>query len=160
MRRPLLLVLFASAALVSLAAAPAPGSGAARAAEPNRQPTAEERATKDDYELDTSGTVAKLKAGESGSFSLVIKPKNGKNVHPDAPREVTIKDPKGVKPGKQKLGRGDVTDKASKAPEVKTSLTGEKAGSHVLSANVSFFLCTDAWCQRMSDRVSVTITVE
>jgi hypothetical protein len=121
---------------------------------------ADDRATKDDYELDTSGTAAKLKVGESGKFSLVIKPKNGKKVHPDAPLEVTFKDPKGVKPQKGKLGRGDVKEKGAKAPELTTTLVGEKAGAHTLEASVSFFLCTDAWCQRMSDRISVPITVE
>lgn len=120
----------------------------------------DERATKDDYELDVSGTVTKLKVGASGTYSLVIKPKNGKKVHPDAPLEVTFKEPKGVKPAKGKLGRGDVADKSAKAPEVKTTLTAEKAGTHSLDASVSFFLCTDAWCQRMTDRVSVSIVVE
>jgi hypothetical protein len=129
----------------------------ALAAAPER---VEDKATKDDYELDTSGTVQKIKAGETGAFSLVLKPKNGKKIHPDAPLEVTFKNNAGVKPAKQKLGRGDVADKASKSPEIKTTLTGEKAGSHTLEANISFFICTDAWCQRMTDRIQVPITVE
>jgi hypothetical protein len=123
-------------------------------------PAAEDKATKEDYELDTSGTDAKIKAGGEGKFSLVVKPKNGKKVHPDAPFEVTFKDPKGVRPAKTKLGRNDVVDKASKAPEVRTTLKADKAGATTLEASVSFFLCTDAWCQRMTDRVSVPITVE
>jgi len=121
---------------------------------------ADDKATKDDYELDTGGTDAKLKVGGTGSFSLVVKPKNGKKVHPDAPLEVSLKDPKGLKLGKSKLGRNDVVDKASKSPELKTSLRGEKAGTYTVEANVSFFLCTDAWCQRMSDKVAVPVTVE
>lgn len=123
-------------------------------------PTAEDKATKDDYELDTSGTDAKIKVNADGQFSLVVKPKNGKKVHPDAPLEVIFKDPKGVKPAKNKLGRSDVVDKASHAPEVRTKVRGEKVGATVLEANVSFFLCTDAWCQRMKDRVAVPMTVE
>lgn len=124
------------------------------------RPAAEDKATKDDYELDTSATDAKIKAGGDGTFSLVVKPKNGKKVHPDAPFEVTFKDPKGVRPAKTKLGRNDVVDKASKSPEVRTTLKAEKAGATTLEASVSFFLCTDAWCQRMTDRVSVPITIE
>ena len=124
------------------------------------QPSAEDKASKDDYQLDTSGTDAKIKAGGVGTFSLVVKPKNGKKVHPDAPFEVTFKDPKGVRPAKNKLGRNDLVDKAAKSPEVRTTLKGDKAGATTLEASVSFFLCTDAWCQRMTDRVSVPITVE
>lgn len=122
---------------------------------------ADDKATKDDYELDVSGTSQKIKVGSDGAFSLVIKPKNGKKVHPDAPLEVTFKDVKGgVRPEKSKLGRNDVVDKAAKAPEVRTKLRGEKAGAATIDVSVSFFLCTDAWCQRMSDRVSVAVTVE
>src|SRR5438552_2290259 len=117
-----------------------------------RPAAGDNKATKDDYELDVSGTDAKIKAGSDGKFSLVIKPKNAMKVHPEAPLEVTFKDPKGVKPGKLKLGRNDVVDKASKAPEVRTTLHADKAGAYTVEASVSFFLCTDAWCQRMSDR--------
>lgn len=127
---------------------------------PAAVPAAEDKATKDDYELDTSATDATIKAGGQGTFSLVVKPKNGKKVHPDAPFEVTFKDPKGVRPAKNKLGRSDVVDKTAKAPEVRTTLKADKAGAVTLEASVSFFLCTDAWCQRMTDRVSVPITVE
>lgn len=123
-------------------------------------PSADDKATKDDYTLDTSGTDAKIKLGSDGKFSLVVTPKNGKKVHPDAPFEVSFKDPQGVKPLKTKLGRADVVDKASKAPEVQTKLRGEKAGATTLDLSVSFFLCTDAWCQRMTDRISIPITVE
>jgi hypothetical protein len=123
-------------------------------------PTADDRATKDDYVLDTSSTTATLKAGSDGSFSLKIVAKNGKKVHGEAPLEIAFIENATVKPGKAKLGRADLKDKASKEPEVTTTLRGVKAGSTTLEANVSFFLCTDAWCQRMSDRVQVAVTVE
>jgi hypothetical protein len=123
-------------------------------------PVAEERATKDDYVLDTSATDKTIKVGKDGKFSVVVTPKNGKKVHAEAPLEVVFKDPKGLKPGKAKLGRGDVVDKAAAAPELRTTLRGEKAGATTLEATVSFFLCTDSWCQRMSDKISVPITVE
>ena len=135
------------------ASADAPSSTAAA-------PVADDRATKDDYVLDTSATTAKVKAGGDGAFSLRIVPKNGKKVHGEAPLEIAFVDNAFVKPGKQKLGRADLKDKAAKEPEVTTTLHGVKAGTTTLEANVSFFLCTDAWCQRMSDRVQVAVTVE
>lgn len=144
----------------ALVALPLVATAAAASPTPPSRPAAEDKATKDDYELDTSGTDAKIKVGADGKFSLVVKPKNGKKVHPDAPFEVTFKEPKGVRPAKNKLGRADVVDKAAKAPEVQTKLKADKPGDATLEASVSFFLCTDAWCQRMTDRVSVAITVE
>ena len=149
-----LLVAVAAVAVVAvaLAAAPAVADPAA--------PAADDKATKDDYTVDASGTTAKLKVNGDGTFSLKITPKNGKKVHPEAPLEVSLVDNPAVKPAKSKLGRGDLKDKAAQEPEVTTSLRGVKAGATTLEANISFFLCTDAWCQRMSDRVQVPISVE
>ena len=130
------------------------------AGEAGGTPSADDKATKDDYALDASGTAAKLKVKGDAPFSLKITPKNGKKVHPDAPLEVTIVDNATIKPAKQKLGRSDLKEKGAKDPEATTTMRGLKAGATTLEVNVSFFLCTDAWCQRMSDRVQIPITVE
>lgn len=123
-------------------------------------PVADDKATKDDYAIDTSATSSKIKVNADGTFSLKITPKNGKKVHPEAPLEVSISDNANVKAQKGKLGRGDLKEKAAKDPEVTTTLRGVKAGATTVEATISFFLCTDAWCQRMSDRVQVPVTVE
>jgi hypothetical protein len=130
----------------------------AHAGEP--APAADDRATKDDYVLDTQATTAKWKKNAEGVFSVKITPKNGKKVHAEAPLEVTLVENAFVKPTKQKLGRADLKDKTAREPEVTTVLRGVKAGTTALEANLSFFLCTDAWCQRMSDRVQIPITIE
>jgi hypothetical protein len=123
-------------------------------------PVADDRATKDDYSLDTTGSASTLKVGGEGPFLLKITPKNGKKVHPDAPLEISFADNAVVKPAKQKLGRADLKEKGAKEPVAATTLRATKAGATSLEVTVSFFLCTDAWCQRMSDRVLVPVTVE
>jgi len=123
-------------------------------------PTADDRATKEDYAIDTSGTAATLKVGAEGPFSLKITPKNGKKVHPDAPLEVSLKETPALKPAKAKLGRGDAKEKAALDPEVTTTLKALKGGAATLEVTLSFFLCTDAWCQRMSDRLELPITID
>jgi hypothetical protein len=145
----------AAVVVVAAAAFGVVSSGGAYAA-----PVAEDRATKDDYELDTQATTSTLKVGEDGRFVLKITPKNGKKVHPDAPLEVSLKESGGIKLQKQKLGRADVKDKADLAPEVVGSFRAAKAGPASIEANISFFLCTEAWCQRLTDRVQIAITVE
>ncbi len=140
---------------LALAAAPLAAAGPVNAA-----PAAEEKATKDDYTLDLSGTDTTVKAGATGKFDLVIRPKNGKKIHPEAPLDVVFENAKGVTPQKPKLSRGDIVDKKSAAPEVRTTFRAGKAGAASIDAKVSFFICTDAWCQRMTDRVTVPITVE
>ena len=146
-------VLFALVTLLALGATAAPATSPTR-------PAADDKATKDDYAIDTTATVAKLKVKGEGGFSLKITPKNGKKVHADAPLEITIVDNAAIKPAKQKLGRSDLKAKGAKEPEAVTVLRGVKAGPTTLEVNVSFFLCTDAWCQRMSDHVQIPITVE
>lgn len=154
-RLPLVAVSLAAAAILALFASPSKAADGVAAT-----PVADDRATKDDYSLDTAGTSSALKLNADGTFSLKITPKNGKKVHPDAPLEVVITDNTTVKPAKLKLGRSDLAEKAAKEPEVKTSLKALKAGTTNLDVTVSFFLCTDAWCQRMSDKVQVAVVVE
>jgi hypothetical protein len=150
-------VAFAFAALLAVSASvraevppapPAPGA-----------PVAEDRATKDDYALDASGSASTLKVNGEGAFALQITPKNGKKVHPDAPLEVVIADNALFKASKARLTRSDLKEKGSKTPTVTTTLRGSKAGTGTIDVTVSFFLCTDAWCQRMSDKVTLPVTV-
>lgn len=122
-------------------------------------PVAEDRASKDDYALDASGSASTLKVNGEGAFTLQITPKNGKKVHPDAPLEVVIADSALFKASKARLTRTDLKEKGSKTPTVATTLRGSKAGTGTIDVTVSFFLCTDAWCQRMSDKVTLPVTV-
>jgi hypothetical protein len=118
-----------------------------------------DRATKDDYSVHTSGTTSEIEVGKPGTFSLVIHPKNGTKIHPQAPLEVKVNVPSGMRVDKGKLGRGDMHDKEAASPDLRTALHGEKDGQYSIEADVSFFLCTDEWCQRMTDRVSIPVRV-
>lgn len=160
MKRAVVLVAFVVALPITAVAAPTLTPGLTPVLTPNAQPAAEGKATKDDYALDTSATASKVKVKGAAAFSLKIVPKNGKKVHADAPLEVTIVDNPAVKPEKQKLGRSDLKIKGAKDPEVLTLMHGVKSGATTLEVNVSFFLCTDTWCQRMSDQVQIPISVE
>jgi hypothetical protein len=119
-----------------------------------------DRATKDDYAIDTSKSSAALEVGEDGKLALVITPKNGTKIHPQAPLEVklTVKD--GVDLEKKKLGRKDIKDAEAKSPELTCGVKGKKKGTHNVEADVSFFLCTDTFCQRMTDRVTIAVKVD
>lgn len=122
-------------------------------------PKKRDRATKDDYRIDVSGSSAELQVGQDGVIKLVLVPKNGTKIHPQAPLEVKLSEPDGIQLEKRKLGRGDVADKEAKDPALSTAVSGRKAGSYSVDADVSFFLCTDEWCQRMTDRVSIPMKV-
>ncbi len=150
--------LFVALALVTVAAS-VPALAGDDADKPGAPPAKKDRATKDDYKIDVSGSSSEVKVGEDGVIKLVLVPKNGTKIHPQAPLEVKLSEPDGIQLEKRKLGRGDVADKAAKDPSLSTAVSGRKAGSYNVDADVSFFLCTDEWCQRMTDRVSIPVKV-
>ena len=78
------------AAVVTLPAAAVAPVADAQVDRVDASPAADDKATKDDYAVDTSGTAAKIKVNADGTFSLKITPKNGKKVHPEAPLEVSV----------------------------------------------------------------------
>lgn len=157
--------------ILSVAASLALGMPAARAdspppqnpsdgANPKQEPAPKDKPTPEDYEFDLNQTSATLKVGETGVVSLVIRAKNGLKIHPQAPLEVKLREGPGLKVGKAKLGRGDAVDAKAANPELRTELVGVAAGTHAVEADISFFLCSDTWCQRVSDRTRTTISVE
>lgn len=115
--------------------------------------------TKDDYKLDASGSSSRLKVNEDGLFSLSITPVEGLKVHPDAPLEVKLKTSQGLTSTKKKLGRKDALDAKSLAPTLQTAIRGESAGKKEIEAEISFFLCSKTWCQRMTDKMVVDVTI-
>lgn len=149
-----------STALLTALLGFAPG---ATAEEPNegkpKEGAPKDGATKDDYVIDTSGSSPELKVQGDGTLAIHIKPKEGLKVHPQAPLEVRLTSSAGVKPAKTKLGRKDVTEQDSTSPELRCALRGEVAGDQVIEAELSFFLCSESWCQRMKDKVAVPVKV-
>ena len=119
-----------------------------------------ERASKDDYELDVSASSTDVGVGENGTFSVVIRAKNKTKIHPQAPLTVKLSSTDGVTLAKAKLSREDVKKaEGVKDPDLRTQLTGAKEGEQKVTAEISFFLCTDAWCQRMNDKVELAVNV-
>lgn len=115
--------------------------------------------TKDDYKLDVSGSSKRLKINEDGLFSLSITPVAGLKVHPDAPLEVKLKTSQGLTTTKKKLGRKDAVEPTALAPTLQTAIRGESTGKKEIQADISFFLCSKTWCQRMTDKLVVDVTI-
>jgi hypothetical protein len=130
------------------------------AAQDGATPAQDKKAAgKGDYSLDTSKTSSSAAVKSDAVFSIVIVPASGLKIHPQAPLEVKLKTTEGLKPAKAKLGRADVKDAAALAPELSTTVNAAAAGKQEIEASVSFFLCSDSWCQRMTDKVVVPVNV-
>jgi|GEM_PF-2819861 len=111
------------------------------------------------FTVDVSRSTQDLKVGDKGTLSIVINPAAGKKVHDQAPLIVNVKAPKGLQFAKTKLGHADVANKGEKSPELKAEFTASEAGAQPTSAELQFFICTDKWCERMTTRVQVNVTV-
>lgn len=135
------------------------GSSIAAAAEDAKPAPKKEKATADDYALDLQNTTKTLALNTDGTFSLVIRAKNGTKLHAQAPLEVSIRSGDALQLEKQKLGRGDAVKTESQETELRTTFRARQRGSHPIAAELSFFLCTDAWCQRMTDRIELSVEV-
>lgn len=113
-----------------------------------------------DYQIDTSASTKQVKVGERGKIVIAIVPLNDRKVHKQAPLSVTLRAPAGVVLDKAKLGRGDITQDSEKRLELTVGYSAKTMGEQAVEANASFFICTDKWCQRMSERLAITVKVQ
>lgn len=119
------------------------------------------RASKDDYELSLTESAKALKVGDKGEFSLVIKAKNGLKIHPEAPLSLKLSASEGVTTLKNKLTREDVKkNEGSTDPDLRTQIDAKAKGEQKIAGELSFFLCSKEWCERVSDKIEHTIVVE
>ena len=113
-----------------------------------------------DYNIDTSATTSTVKVGQRGTLVLAILAGKDRKVHKQAPLSISLRAPAGVVLDKAKLGRADVRKDDDTRVELAVGFEAKSAGEQAVEADASFFICTDKWCQRMSEQVSVTIKVQ
>lgn len=115
------------------------------------------------YELSTEGTSTRVKAGETGTFVLAIKTREGAHVSEEAPLKLEVTGDQ-VTPAKAKLGREDsvakkAPGKAFVDPRFEVPFTGAAAGQGSVDAKLTFFICTEKICARQQKTVSVPVEV-
>ncbi len=113
-----------------------------------------------DYNISTAASTSSLKVGERGSLVITILPTKDRKVHKQAPLTVTLRAPAGIVLDKAKLGRADVAKDDPKKVELSVGFTAKSGGEQAIDADASFFICTDKWCQRMTEHLSVTVKVQ
>jgi hypothetical protein len=112
-----------------------------------------------DYDIDTAGSTKLLKVGEAGKLVIAIVPGKDRKVHKQAPLSVDLRAPAGIVLDKAKLDRGDITKDSEQRMEITVGFKAKSGGEQAIEANAAFFICTDKWCQRMSERIIVNVTV-
>jgi hypothetical protein len=115
------------------------------------------------YVLTTEGSSTALKAGQPGTFVLVIRTVAGAHISEDAPLKLALTGTGGVEPKKALLGRGDATSVPKPGgatdPRFEVPLSTSTKGQGAVEAKLTFFVCTETLCARQQKTLSVPVTV-
>jgi hypothetical protein len=113
-----------------------------------------------DYNIDVAASTKQLKVGERGKVVIAIVPGAGRKVHKQAPLSIDLRAPAGIVLDKAKLGRADITQDSETRLELTVGFAAKTGGEQSVEANATFFICTDKWCQRMTDRIVIPVNVQ
>jgi hypothetical protein len=115
------------------------------------------------YELKSSASAAKVKAGGKGSVTLEIALKQGAHVSEQAPMKIELTG-KQVEPEKVKLTLADSVNKSKAGefvnPKFEVPFAARAAGKGGVDAKMTFFICTEKICSRQQKTVSIPVEVE
>jgi hypothetical protein len=137
---------------VSLAALLA--AGAVRAADPGVD------AAKS-YRIVTDGSTKAAKVGEHGKLVLLIEPTVPKiHVNAEAPLQIKLEAPAGLKLEKSELGHKDAVKPGADAPRFEVPFTAVAAGKQEARAAMRFYICSDTWCVRQARDVAIPVDVK
>lgn len=109
------------------------------------------------YELSTTGTPTRVKAGEKGTFKLEIRPRGEAHVSDEAPLKVELTG-KNLKLSQDKLSSKDAAN--PRTPRFEVPFTAESAGSGAVDVKATFFICTENLCARQQKVLSVPVAVD
>jgi Disulphide bond corrector protein DsbC len=98
-------------------------------------------------------------AGAPARLSLLLEAKGGYHVNQDYPIRVDLKAPAGVKLQKPSLGKPDAAEFGEHKARFEVPFSAEK-GSHQLSADVDFAVCTPETCVPDQRTLAVSLSVK
>ena len=101
-----------------------------------------------------------LKVGETAQLKLVVVPKKGDHVSPDAPVSVSAAPSAQFALPKPKLSRADSHPTAAEGVEFSMPVTGLAKGHSELKANLAFYICVATLCAHQKRELIVPVQVE
>lgn len=107
----------------------------------------------------TRDAPATVKAGEPTRLTIAVQPKAGVHVKPETPFKARLSTTAPVILGKTELGYADHTRVEKDGPVFEVPFEGTALGSGQITADMTFFVCTDEACVRTSEQVRVPVTV-
>lgn len=111
------------------------------------------------YSITTVTTPETVNNGSDAELMLTITPKTPWVLKTTTPLKIILEASDGITLAKKKLSNKDILDAEPKAKSVKTTFKANAAGPQKISADLTFFLCTDEICQRYTDEAELAIQV-
>ena len=112
-----------------------------------------------DYDLTITQTPAAAVAGQQARITVTIQPHAPWTLKVATPFEASFQGTTGVALEKTKLSSKDFLDVKTPEKAIGVTFTPEQKGEHVISGELSFFLCTDQVCQRFKESVQHKLLV-
>ncbi len=119
----------------------------------------DENPGKGTWKIDASAQPAKVAKGDKGKVALAIVTVPGVKVSAEAPLKIKLQ-ALGLKLDKSTLVQTDALDAKSGHPRFEIPFVAEQPGAHSVDADLTFFVCTEKWCVRQKDKVSVKVEVQ
>jgi hypothetical protein len=113
------------------------------------------------FEIDVSNTTRSLRAGETGTFAVHIKPAEGYKVNEKGPLRLQLEAPAQLALEKAVLSRDDARGEAT-APELACGLDARKEGEAPIDVRAMFVICDEAGtvCEMKRETFEVAVEVD
>lgn len=101
-----------------------------------------------------------LAAGESGTVTLAIRPKDGAEVKPETPLRASLESRGAIRAEKERLSYADHARVEGKGPVFEIPVRGEEAGQGELGVDLDFYVCIAELCMKTAEKLAVTAQVQ
>jgi len=109
------------------------------------------------YDLKVEATP-RLAKGAGGVLTVTIQPKNGGELHKEAPIKLKVRAGEQVALSKATLDRGDMK-MAGASGAFEVPFKASASGKASIEGDLSFYICTEKICARQDRKVSVPVEV-
>lgn len=101
-----------------------------------------------------------LSAGEAGTFTLAIRPKDGAEVKPETPLRAELEASGGLRAEKTRLGYADHARVEDKGPVFEIPVTAEAAGEAEIGVDLDFYICIAELCMKTGEELKATTSIQ
>jgi hypothetical protein len=113
------------------------------------------------YKIDTTGTTTTVKSGTAGKLVIAIQPQvKGAHVKSETPFRGKLTTTGAVAFDKADFGYKDMARVVNEGPVFELPFKATAPGASTVTADLTFFVCTEQACMRTTDQVKVPVTVQ